>query len=114
MSASMEAIYSKIVIHRILKSDLSTNEKYNILVDYHCNSNFYYDLLCDYSYLLANGESDLSLWISLNGKPHLSRSSVNIGDTHVLEPQLAPRFDGDLINCLNMIFNNLSRVQPMC
>lgn len=114
MTTSMEKIYSKIVINRIINMQISADEKYNLLVDFHCNSSFYYDLLCDYSYLLAKGETDLSLWISLNGKPNLSLSPVCRGDIHVLEPLSAPEFNGDLIDCLSIIFRNLSGIHHMC
>ena len=108
MATSMEEIYAKIIIHRIIKSDLSPDEKYYLLIDFHCNCSLYYDLLCDYTYLMVNSECDLPLWVSINGRPHLSLSYNTPSDVQVLDYKAVPLFEGDLVDCLHSIFRNLS------
>lgn len=108
MASSMEDIYAKIIIHRIIKSDLPSDEKYYLLTDFHCNSNLYYELLCDYTYMIVNSDCDLPLWVSINGRPHLSLTNTTNSDVQVLDYHTAPLFDGDIIDCLHAIYRNLS------
>ena len=107
---SLENIYERLVIQRIEEQDIPLEDKCELLLDFHCNSKEYYEQLCEYSYLLSKGNCELSLWISLNGKPHISLSAANVMDVNVLEPyevKISP--DDDLINCISVILQNLSK-----
>lgn len=109
MVISMEELYEEIVIYCIERANISLDDKCNYMIDFHRNSNQYYDLLCDYSYLLSTNESVLPLWISLNGQPRLSLKPLNASDVKVLDPKSVPGFNGDLIECLTVILHNLSK-----
>lgn len=109
MVTSTEEIYYKVVIHGIEKKKFTVEERCNLLIDFHRNGKKYYDLLCDYSYLLSTTDCDLSLWISPNGKPHLSASAVDNKDIKVMDSVSIPLFNGDLINFLNVALNNFEK-----
>lgn len=107
---SLEDIYERLVIQRIEEQEIPLEDKCELLLDFHNNSKEYYEQLCEYSYLLSKGTCELCLWLSLNGKPHLSLSATNKNDVVLLKPNSYPIFlDDDIIDCVNIILQNLSK-----
>lgn len=107
---SLENIYERLVIQRIEEQDIPLEDKCELLFDFHNNGKEYYEQLCEYSYIMSKGNCELSLWISLNGKPYISLSATDTNDVIVLEPcEVKISHDEDLIKCINVILQNLSR-----
>lgn len=101
-----EKMYFNLVINSIQKKNISNDEKCKLLMDFLYNGKMYYDYLCDYLYYLSTNKSDLSLWISPNGKPHLAISCKDSKDIKVIDPATAPNFNGDLTDFLNIVLYN--------
>lgn len=107
---SLEDIYERLVIQRIEEQNIPLEDKCELLLDFHNNSKEYYEQLCEYSYLLSRGNCELSLWMSLNGKPHLSLSPVDNGDVILFKPHsFLLSSDEDIFNCVNIMLQNLSK-----
>ena len=107
---SLEDIYKRLVIQRIEEQDIPLEEKCDLLFDFHSNGKDYYEQLCEYSYIASKGNCELSLCLSLNGKPHLTLSPTEKQDVVVLEPHtIMLSSDDDVIKCINVILQNLSK-----
>lgn len=71
-----------------------------IFMDFHRNSNYYYDLFCDALLALSCGQSNEPLWITPSGRSYLAPARQSEFDLMVLTYEQIPEFENDLTDQL--------------
>ena len=110
MKNQYELKFEKTVIEMILLNDHPYLSQLDLFIDFHHNSDIYYDNLCDALYELSNRHTNQPLWISASGNPYLALMPRTKEDRQVLTFDQIPEFVDDLYEPLNValgVFQNL-------
>ncbi len=102
MKTMFELQYDRSVITRICTADFTSEECIELLVDFHANSETYYDNLCEALLAVSTGQNMSPIWISKNGNCYLSMRTKSAEDRVLLYPDEVPIFDLDLVEQLEI------------
>ncbi len=77
------------------------------MLDFHNNSEMYYDNLCDALLAISTHQNIAPIWISPNGNCRSSLRIENPNDRILLYSDEVPDFDFDLVNQLEVAILNI-------
>lgn len=106
MKTVYETQFEKLIISSICTHDCTDDEKAKLLWDFYNHGSTYYEDLCEFLFLLSNGEKECFLFITPAGKPYLSFFPMSANDFFVLLSSELPRFESDLYDQLNFFFEH--------
>ena len=98
MKTLLEQQYERSVITKICSANITLQERVELLVDFHDNSETYYDNLCDALLAVSTNQNMAPIWITKAGNCYLSLRTKNPDDRVLLYPDEVPLFDIDLVN----------------
>lgn len=104
MKSQYEIRFEKLIVTMILSDINPAHSQLELFMDFHRNSNVYYDIFCDALFVLANRLTDDFLWITPSGKPYLAPASISKDDFLIATLQQVPEFVDDLKTQLDSVF----------
>ena len=100
MKTTLQNLYERAVITRVCKTEISDSDKIELMIDFHNNSESYYDHLCDALLAVSTHQNPVPIWITQNGDFYLSLRALNTSDRVLLYPDEVPAFTIDLVDQL--------------
>ena len=100
MKTFLEQQYDKTIISRICLSELPSEDRVSLLIDFHNNSESYYDNLCAALLAVSTGQDNKPIWITPSGDCYLSLRTKSPKDRVLLYPDEVPEFEIDLVESL--------------
>lgn len=102
MKTFLEKQYERAVISNICRLSITSEERAALMVDFHENSETYYDNLCDALLAVSTGQNTVPIWISQNGDCYASLRTKDPHDRVLIFPDLVPDFCVDLVDQLEV------------
>lgn len=100
MKTNLQHLYERAIITRLCKADSTDLERIEMMIDFHNNSESYYDNLCDALLAVSTHQNPIPIWITKNGDFYLSLRAQKTSDRVLLYPDEVPTFTIDLVDQL--------------
>lgn len=97
MKSYLEQQFEKTIITHICLSEVCPEEKAKLLLEFHQNSESYYDTLCAALLAVSTNQDVKPIWITPSGECYLSLHTKDSVDRILLFPDEVPYFEIDLV-----------------